>query len=75
MLLYSTSRTILIASAKEALTDYFKKQVRQMDLTLSPNSDSEMQFNFFDEPVLSITEEEMPTADLRFLQETGKIVF
>lgn len=75
VLSYSTSRSILIASAKELLADYLKKQVRELRLTLSPDRDSEMEVSFYDEPVLAIQEAEFAVADIEVLQLQGKILY
>lgn len=76
VLSYSTSRSILIASAKELLADYLKKQVRELKLTLSPDHDSEMEVSFYDEPVLAIQQAaELAVADLEVLQLQGKILY
>lgn len=75
VLSYSTSRSILIASAKELLADYLKKQVRELKLTLSPDHDSKMKVSFYDQPVLAIQEAELALADIEILQLQGKILY
>lgn len=75
VLSYASSRSILIASAKELLRDYLKRQVRELELTLSPDHDSEMKVSFYDEPILAIREADLSVGDVEVFQLQGKILY